>query len=242
MSSKNKRLVLIVGFPGSGKTASLRDLEDQEGVLFLNCESGKDIPFKNKFHEEVITDPYDVLEHIADAEDDSKFHTVVIDSLTMMMEMFESVHIVGAKDSRAEWGNYNQFFKELMQQYVAPSRLRFIFIAHIDSELNEESGLKEVYVPVKGALKRNGVEAFFSVIVAAVKMPLKKLKGYENDLLEITPREEKLGYKHVFQTQTTKDSLGDRLRGPFDMWTIEETYIDNNAQNLLTVLDDYYEE
>ena len=242
MSSKNKRLVLIVGFPGSGKTASLRDLEDQEGVLFLNCESGKDIPFKNKFHEEVITDPYDVLEHIADAEDDSKFHTVVIDSLTMMMEMFESVHIVGAKDSRAEWGNYNQFFKELMQQYVAPSRLRFIFIAHIDSDLNEESALKEVYVPVKGALQRNGVEAFFSVIVAAVKMPLKKLKGYENDLLEITPREEKLGYKHVFQTQTTKDSLGDRLRGPFDMWTIEETYIDNNAQNLLTVLDDYYEE
>ena len=128
-----------------------------------------------------------------------------------------------------------------MQQYVAPSRLRFIFTAHIDSELNEESGLKEVYVPVKGALKRNGVEAYFSVIVAAVKMPLKKLKGYENDLLDITPREEKLGFKHVYQTQTTKDSLGDRLRGPFDMWEIEETYIDNNGQNLLNVLDDYYE-
>ena len=241
MSSKNKRLVLIVGFPGSGKTASLRDLEDQEGVLFLNCESGKDIPFKNKFQEEIITDPYDVLEHIAEAEDNPKMHTVVIDSLTMMMEMFESVHIVGAKDSRAEWGNYNQFFKELMQQYVATSRLRFIFTAHIDSDLNEESGLKEVYVPVKGALKRNGVEAYFSVIVAAVKMPLKKLKGYENDLLVITPREEKLGFKHVYQTQTTKDSLGDRLRGPFDMWEIEETYIDNNGQNLLNVLDDYYE-
>src|SRR5699024_725437 len=134
-----------VGFPGSGKTASLRDLEDQEGVLFLNCESGKDIPFKNTFQEEIITDPYDVLELIAEAEDNPKMHTVVIDSLTMMMEMFESVHIVGAKDSRAEWGNYNQFFKELMQQYVAPSRLRFIFTAHIDSDLNEESGLKEVY-------------------------------------------------------------------------------------------------
>ena len=40
MSNKNKRLVLIVGFPGHGKTASLRDIEDQEGVLFLNCESG----------------------------------------------------------------------------------------------------------------------------------------------------------------------------------------------------------
>lgn len=240
MSNKNKRLVLILGFPGMGKTASLRDLEDQEGVLFCNCEAGKDIPFKNKFQEEIITDPYDIFDLIAAAEDNPKMHTVVIDSLTMMMEMFESVHIVGSKDSRAAWGDYNQFFKELMQQYVAPSRLRFIFTSHIDSEVNEETGLKEVYVPVKGSLKRNGVEAFFSVIVAAVKMPLKKLKGYDNDLLEITEREEKLGFKHVFQTQTTKESLGDRLRGPFDMFEIEETFIDNNAQNLLEVLDDYY--
>lgn len=39
-NAKNKRLVLIVGKPGAGKTASLRDLDKQEGVLFLNCEAG----------------------------------------------------------------------------------------------------------------------------------------------------------------------------------------------------------
>lgn len=242
MSNKNKRLVMIVGFPGTGKTASLRDIEDQEGVLFLNCEAGKDIPFKNRFREEIITDPYDIFEHIADAEDDNKMHTVVIDSITMMMEMFESVHIVGAKDSRAEWGNYNQFFKELMQQYVAPSRLRFIMTAHVEEILDETTGTRKVVVPVKGALRKNGVEAFFSTIVGTTKVPLKKLKGYENDLLNITKREETLGFKHVFQTQTTKDTLGDNLRGPFDMFTIEETFIDNNAQNLLDVLDDFYED
>lgn len=242
MADKNKRLVLIVGVPGTGKTASLRDLEDQEGVLFLNCEAGKDIPFKNKFREEVITDPEDIFDLIADAEDDPKMHTVVVDSLTMMMEMYESVHIVGAKDTRAKWGDYNQFFKNLMQQYVAPSRLRFIFIAHVDDELNEETGIVEYKVPVKGALKRNGIEAFFSIIVEAKKMPLKKLKDYTNDLLVITKRDESVGFKHVFQTLPTKETIGSRIRGPFDMFDISETYIDNNAETLLNVVDDYYEQ
>ncbi len=241
MSDKNKRMILIVGKPGRGKTASLRDMSHPEGVLFLNCEAGKDIPFRSKFREEVITDPLDVLDFIAEAEDDDDIHTVVIDSLTMMMEMFESVHIIGAKDSRAKWGEYNQFFKELMQQYVAPSRLRFIFTAHLDEKFNEESGTTEYVVPVKGALSKIGIAAFFSVIVAADKLPIKKLKPYENDLLKVTKREEALGYKHVFQTLPTKDMIGLPVRGPFDLFEIEETFIDNNAETLLDVLDEYHE-
>ena len=241
MAEKNIRLVMIAGTPASGKTASLREIEDQEGVLFINCESGKDIPFRNKFREEIVTDPDEVLELIADAEEDETIHTIVIDSITMLMELFESTRIVGAKDSRAEWGNYAQFFKTLMQQYVAASRMSFIFIAHLDKVEDEETGDVAYRVPVKGALKRLGIEAFFSVIVEAKKLPLKKLKGYENDLLEITKRDEKVGYKHVFQTLPTKDNIGSCIRGPFDMFTDEETYIDNNAQNLLDVLDDFYE-
>lgn len=232
---------MIAGLPASGKTASLRELEDQDGVLFANCESGKDIPFKNNFREVVITDPEELFDHIADAEEDDSIHTVVVDSITMLMEMFESTRIIGAKDSRAEWGNYAQFFKTLMQQYVAASRMRFIFIAHLDKVEDEDSGEVSYRVPVKGALKRLGIEAFFSVIVEAKKMPLKKLKEYDNDLLDITKREEKLGYKHVFQTMPTKDNIGSCIRGPFDMFEDEETFIDNNAQNLLNVLDDFYE-
>lgn len=232
---------MLAGLPASGKTASLRELEDQKGVLFINCESGKDIPFKNDFIEEVISDPEEVYELIADAEEDDSIHTVVIDSITMLMEMFESTRIIGAKDSRGEWQNYAQFFKNLMQQYVAPSRLRFIFIAHLDKHEDEETGEVTYRVPVKGALKRIGIEAFFSVIVEAKKVPLKKLKDYENDLLKITKRDTNVGYKHVFQTMPTKDNIGSCIRGPFDMFSDEEVYMDNNAQTLLDVLDDFYE-
>lgn len=237
---KNKRLVMIAGLPASGKTASLKDIEDQEGVLFLNCEAGKDIPFKNNFREEVITDPEEVFDFIADAEDDESIHTVVIDSITMLMEMFESTRIVGAKDSRGEWQNYAQFFKNLMQQYVAASRMRFIFIAHLDKVEDEETGEVTYRVPVKGALKRLGIEAFFSVIVEAKKVTTKKLKEYDNELLKVTKRESSLGYKHVFQTLPTKDNIGSCIRGPMEMFAIEETYIDNNSQILLDILDDFY--
>lgn len=36
----NDNLVLIVGASAGGKSASLRNLQDQPGVMYLNCEAG----------------------------------------------------------------------------------------------------------------------------------------------------------------------------------------------------------
>ena len=232
---------MVVGESGSGKTASLRELEDQPGVMFFNCESGKEIPFKNKFNEVVVDDPYIIFDALDEVRDDPDVHTIVIDSLTMLMEMFESVHVITAADTRKAWGDYAQFFKTLMQQYVATMDKRFIFIAHTESSLNNETGVMEVKVPVKGALAKISIEAYFSIIVAAKKVRVKELEKYENDMLEITSREENVGFKHVFQTLPTKATVGEKMRGPFDLWTDEQTYINNNAQWLLEYIDSYYE-
>ena len=62
MSEPIKDLVLIAGASSSGKSASLMSLENQEGVLYLNCESGKRLPFPNKFDKHTITDPLQVYE------------------------------------------------------------------------------------------------------------------------------------------------------------------------------------
>lgn len=40
MSQQNDHLVLIGGKSGGGKSASLRNLPEPEGVLYLNCEAG----------------------------------------------------------------------------------------------------------------------------------------------------------------------------------------------------------
>lgn len=37
--AKNNKLALICGVSGAGKSASLRDLINPEGVIYLNCES-----------------------------------------------------------------------------------------------------------------------------------------------------------------------------------------------------------
>lgn len=53
-------------------------------------------------------------------------------------------------------------------------------------------------------------------------------------MLDITEEEKELGFKHVFQTRLTKKSIGERLRSPMGMFSKEETYIDNDAQNCWT--------
>lgn len=51
----NDQLVLIMGESGTGKSASLRNIPNQERWLYLNCEAGKRLPFRNKFQTHTIT-------------------------------------------------------------------------------------------------------------------------------------------------------------------------------------------
>lgn len=238
----NDQLVLISGESASGKSASLVDMRGENRVLYLNCESGKRLPFRNKFTSKTITDPYQVFEAFEYAVGDGAgmFDTIVIDTLTFLMDMFESIHVLGADDTMKGWANYQQFFKRLMQNYVAKSPLSVVFMAHTRADYNEAKMTYDTAVPVKGALKNNGLEAYFSTVVSTKKVSIKDLANYSNKLLTITPDEEALGYKHVFQTKLTKSTVGERIRSPMGMFTNEQTYMDNNAQLLLDHLDAYY--
>ena len=100
LQQTNDNLVLIGGVSGAGKSACLRNIKDQEGVLYLNCEAGKKLPFRNKFMSKVITDPYHIFEGFIWAESQPQIHTIVIDSLSFLMDMFVSVHIMNSAVSR----------------------------------------------------------------------------------------------------------------------------------------------
>lgn len=71
-------------------------------------------------------------------------------------------------------------------------------------------------------------------------MNLKDLKDYDNDLLEISPEEEALGFKYCFQTRLTKKTVNERLRSPMAMWDVKETYIDNDMNKVFNRLKEYY--
>lgn len=234
-------LVMIVGESATGKSASLKNLPNHERVLYLNCESGKKLPFRNKFKSVTITDPYDVPDFFDEIRDNpGHFDYIVIDTLTLLMEMYESIYVLGSSNTMKAWSDYAQYFKNLMQDKVAKCEIPVIFLAHTRSELNETTMEYDTRVPVKGSLKNIGIEAYFSTVVAVKKVSLKELSNYSNDMLNITEEDEMLGYKHVFQTRPTKATKNERMRGPMDMFSVQETYIDSDANVLMNHLFEYY--
>lgn len=237
----NDNLVLLGGKSAAGKSASLMGIKDPQGVLYLNCEAGKKLPFRSKFVEKVITDPYQIFEGFTWAESQPQIHTIVVDTLTYLMDMYESLYVLNSPNTMQAWGQFSQYYKALMQQHVAKSTKNVIFLAHTADTLNEGEMVMETKVPVKGSLKNNGIESYFSIVLAAKKVPLKALKDYSSPLLTITPEEEALGFKYVFQTKLTKDTVNERLRGPLGLFETKETFIDNNIQLVLDRLHEYYQ-
>jgi len=238
--SVNRSLVLIGGRAASGKTASLRTLKDPEGVVYCGCESGKELPFKSKFRVLTVINPYQVHSVFAEAEHDKSVHTIVIDTLTFLMDMFESTVVLRSDDGRSAWSEYAQFYKKLMQEYVAASTKNVIMLAHTTDVLNENEGVMDTLVKVKGQLMTQGIESYYCNVVTARKMAVTKLVDYDNPHLIITPEEQALGFKYVYQTKLTKDTVNARIRGPMDLWDTKETFIDNDAQFLLDQLHNYY--
>lgn len=240
MTQVNDNLVLIGGKSAAGKSASLMHLKDPEGVMYLNCEAGKKLPFRTNFKQFTITDPHQVYEAFEHAESDPKIHTIVVDTLTYLLEMYESLFIHNSANGQKAWGDFSHYFKMLMQSYVAKSTKNVIFLAHTADVLNEGEMVMETKVPVKGATKNNGIESFFSCVIGAKKVQLKVLKDYQSDLLTITPEEEALGFKYVYQVKLTKETVNERLRGPLGLFANNETFIDNNAQLVIDRLKEYY--
>lgn len=237
----NDQLVLISGYSGTGKSFSLRNLRNPEKWLYEITEAGKRPPFKSRFITNRVHDPMDILDHFDEAIDNPDLvDGIIVDSLNFTMDQYESTYVINSANTQKAWGDYNQFFKELMQKKVVLFNKPVIFTAHVFDMVDEQTQSMITRVPVKGALAKTSVESFFSTIVYARKMRVKDLMKFENDMLNITEEEQELGYKHVFQTRITKDTIGDKIRSPHGLFERNETFIDNDAQILLDRLTKFY--
>jgi hypothetical protein len=236
----NDQLVLVGGFSGVGKSASLRNIRNQKNWMYLNCEAGKRLPFKNDFQSYRITDPYQVHEAFDHGTGNPEVEGIIVDSVTFLMDMYETQYVLSSSNTMKAWGDFAQFFKVLMQNKVTVFGKPVIMIAHVKDELDEKAMEIKTSVPVKGSLKNNGIEAYFSTVVAAKKITLKDLEKVTNNLLHVTDEEKEVGYKHVFQTRITKATVGERIRSPMGMFSKEQTYIDNDVQLLLDHLTAFY--
>lgn len=240
MQGENDHLVLIGGKSATGKSASLMNIKDPTGVMYLNCENNKKLPFKSDFYELKITDPLQIYEAFERAEELTDTHTIVVDSLTYLMDMYETIHVLTAANTMKAWGEYAQFLKKLMSQYVAVSTKNIIFLAHTMDIMNEAEMINETLVKVKGSLMNQGIESYFSTVLSCKKVPITRLEPYESTMLNITQEEEELGFKYVYQTRLTKETVNERMRSSLGMWDIKETFIDNDIQHVIDRLHDYY--
>lgn len=241
---QNDQMVLISGVSGTGKSVSLMNIRDQQDWIYLNCEAGKKLPFRNKFNSYTITDPYQVFEFLDAAADPANgVKGVIIDTISFLMDMFESIHVINSAKLQGAWGAYNQYLKNLMQQKIARLQIPVIILGHTKAEFNEQAGQYDICVPVKGAAKNQGVEAFFSCVVSTKKITIKDIEeaGYDPALLTITDEERKLKYKHVFQLRLTEKTTGERIRSPMFMWNDKHTYMNNDAQLLIDWLKAFYQ-
>lgn len=244
MADTNDQLVLISGDSATGKSAALRNIKNQERWMYLNCEAGKRLPFRNTFQNYRIEDPYQIYEAFDAASPggdmDGQIDGIIIDTVTFMMDMLESQYVLTAVDTQKAWGEFAQFFKVLMQQKVVAFGKPVIMLAHTLEVYDEQNHQVQKKVPIKGSLKNNGVEAYFSTVVSTKKMGIKELEDYGSDILNITEDDELLGFKYVFQTRPTKATVGERMRSPMGMFSKEQTFMDNDAQLLLDHLHSFY--
>ena len=245
-TSENPKSILICGESGHGKSASLMSMAERYDVLYLNCESGKPLPFKNKWKKVTITDPEDIMDFLEELEalgDDNPYKIIIVDTVSFMMDLYETVHVIGSADTQSAWGRYGQFFPRLMIQ-TAKVNAFFIFLGHLDSQLDEAEGYMRQSVPVKGAMAKKGIESRFTTVLYVKKMRVKDIEktNYDGPLLNITEKEKLKGFKHVFLTDSDKTTIGGRIRTPIGMFKDEELYIDNDAQNVIKRLLDYYRE
>ena len=240
--SQNKNIVLVMGRPNTGKSASLMNLPDQEKWAYLNADL-KELPFKSKFAVNIeIADAYDVLDYITEIEAEPSVEGGVLDTITFLMKMFERQYVAphsGTKKGQSAWGDYANFYGEFVHRIKSGTK-NYAIMSHASTELNEGSAQYETSVPVKGAVGRTGVEADFTTILSSKQMPIKKLEGFENDLLHITDNEREDGFKFIFETRISKDTVGEKMRSAMGLWDRKELYIDNDLNQVFARLKAYY--
>lgn len=237
--SGNKHIVLVMGPPNSGKSTSLMSMKNQDRMAYLNTDL-KVLPFASKFKSNIeVADAADIIDFIGQIEASDEVDGAVLDTITFLMAMYERQYVTGANDALSAWGSYGNFYRNFIHAIKSGSK-DYAIMAHEEVVHNEQTMSMESRVPIKGAVGKIGVEADFTTILSTKQVLISNLKGKENDLLHITDEEHEDGFKYVFCTRVTKESVGQKMRSAVGLWNRNELYIDNNLEQVFTRLREYY--
>ena len=235
-------ILLVVGEPDKGKSHSLMHFRNPKEVGIINCDK-KVLPFNKKkanfLANVVLEDPEDLLDYIDIFEDKEELKIGVIDTTTDLMKEFRIQNVDDAADSRAGWGAYLKFYCKFMNKLKHSSKT-WVLLAHVDHTFDEKREEDVSSMVIQGGAGKAPISDFSVVVEADCRVITKKIKNIKNDFFTISPKEAQLGIVYHFITTRTKDHPGTLARSPSDMWDFSEVYIDNNIQNVLDVMEEYY--
>ena len=215
-------MILVIGPTGSGKTTCLRNLEKEKAVYIdFDRKAIKAFRDMDKFREWVKIDYVDhLIPGLKALETDPDCDTIIIDTLSFALDMFVAQHIDTAADTRAAWGDYKRWYKEMIH-IAKSSKKSYIFLTHEKSSYNEASMEVKTNAYAQGSIS-GMIEADFAVVAYTHKY-------VGSDGLP----------KYGFLVNPTKDTLALSAKSPFGMF--DEPLVEDNDINILIKAADEYE-
>lgn len=209
--------ILVVGASGTGKTASLRNLEPEK-TFYINV-SGKPLPFPNKKWTNLLaTDKTSkIIEALTEVNKREEIDTVVVDDAQYIMA---NEFLSRAKEKSYEKFNDigNNFFLLLKETAKLRDNLKVIFLWHSDHD-TDASGKRIVKAKTVGRLTDQyiNVEGYFTIVL----------------FTDVVRKEKKNHYGFMTQTdgQTT-------AKTPMGMFT--EEFIENDMKSVLESIEKFY--
>ena len=228
MEQRNKKVLLVLGPPATGKTYCLKNLIQNQGdkVAYLNLDGKTNLPFKgkNKIAKFIVpADPLEVNPGARALEADPNIEYIIVDTLSFWLDSIEQQHVIHSADSRGAWGSiYASEAKSLLHFANNVSKKSWIFLSH-----TQEGELKNFVTPTKayakGAVGRLGLEAYFDTVLYT-------------DVFDDDTAEDGVGYR--FQVRKTKETRGLSVRSPEGMF--DDVYTpDNDIQYIFQKIDEY---
>jgi len=231
MEQRNKKVVLVLGPSGTGKTRSLKRMINEQGdkMAYVNLDGKTNLGFKGKGKiAKFITpaDPLEVNPGVRAMDELPEIEYIVIDTLSFYLDQLEQKHVIFEHDSQGAWGKtYAAEVKSLLHFANNVSKKSWIFLSH-----TQEGELKNFVTPTKayakGAVGRLGVEAYFDTVLYT-------------SIFDDDEAEDGIGYR--FQVKKTKETKGLSVKSPEDMFPSPYTE-DNDILKIFDTIDNYDED
>ena len=219
--SENKKMIMVIGGTGTGKTTSLRNLDKKKAVYIdFDRKAIKAFRDMDTFREWIKIDFVDhLIPGLIGLEADPECDTIIIDTLSFALDMFVAQKIDTAADTRAAWGDYKKWYKEVIHLAKSSSKT-YIFLTHEKSVYNEAAMETKTTAYAQGSIA-GMIEADFALVAYAHK--------YIND--DGMPA-------FGFLVGPTKETLALSAKAPMGMFD-SPLLKDNDIMELIKAADEY---